>query len=203
MVQSHLPVQQLCYFCSANDESLFHLFVSCPFSRAVWFGSTLSFLSGGTQDDFSIWLSSHLQAFKVSSVFSTLDCDLFVIILYHIWEARNKTMHDNVSFQPSQIINKSQQLVSLLQNLHKPIVTRFQSEHRHQTHSVNLLTTADLTQGTSVFFFQHRKKLGFCVNAWTAKPSLVHKCIFIGALEYKKLYKGIFCKQDSKKVKAS
>lgn len=40
--QHHVPCQITCPFCKSEDESLDHLFRTCDFSEAVWFGILVS-----------------------------------------------------------------------------------------------------------------------------------------------------------------
>lgn len=102
--QHHLNVPQSCVLCSGEDESLHHLFVHCHFARAVWFGSSLTLLA----EDFSSWLRNYLTLFCRSKQLLASQCKLFIILLYYIWEARNRTFHDGVQITPAQVITKGQ-----------------------------------------------------------------------------------------------
>ncbi|KAF7808324.1 ribonuclease H [Senna tora] len=32
----HMPVEEICYLCQQESESLDHIFITCPFARAIW-----------------------------------------------------------------------------------------------------------------------------------------------------------------------
>lgn len=156
--QHHLQVSQHCYLCSASEESLLHVFVFCPFSRAVWFGSSLSLLANTDHTDIISWLTNYLIMFR-NSVDPTLsNCHLFIAILYHIWEARNKNLHNNAQTHPLQVINKCHCLLKALhnkknfipQNLHLP------SARQGSSISIREVSSSNLAVGTALLAYQYK-----------------------------------------------
>lgn len=101
-------------------------------------------------------MADYLNGFKNSADSNSSSCRLFIAILYHIWEARNKSLHDNVQYHPIQIIHKCQNLLKVLNKsrhipLHHSAITR----HSHRS-VIKEVSLCDLATATSVLFYQYK-----------------------------------------------
>lgn len=154
--QHHIDSHQPCLFCNDPDESLTHLFIYCPFSHAVWFGSSRSLLSTSVVTNFSDWLVSFLLHFKNGGDSTLYHCKLFIIILYFIWEAHNKLLHEAILPSPSQVICKSQSYLQVYQAASTKVSTTPSSRiHRNQITAQHF--SKDLyINGSNTFFFLHK-----------------------------------------------
>ena len=78
-----------CPFCQKDGESLDHLFLNCPFSRAVWLGSDLtSCIDTLPYHSISDWISNWIQGSQKENRFKKCIPNLFVT-LWCIWNHRN------------------------------------------------------------------------------------------------------------------
>lgn len=156
----HINVEEHCFFCHEDDETLSHLFIHCPFSRAVWFGSSLSLLSSVDNQSFTHWLMNYLQHFRsldaTQPAKTSQQCQLFLIILYSIWDARNRILHDSVQVHPLQVIYKSHAtLQSILQAqdnaVHQATLKSFSPQHR-----IPIFNSHAHSLEASVLFYTHK-----------------------------------------------
>ncbi|KAF9601905.1 hypothetical protein IFM89_023969 [Coptis chinensis] len=89
LLRHHFHVDQECFLCRHEEESLHHLFIGCPFARALWFGSDLHSIIYGTNFiTFKQWIEEVIYKCKEYQV----DQDLvkkFAIVFWCIWLARN------------------------------------------------------------------------------------------------------------------
>lgn len=159
----HINVPQLCVFCFAEDETLMHLFTHCPFARAVWFGSTLSMLATHTANDFKAWLQLHLETFSRSDLDLTIQCKLFIVLLYHIWEARNQVLHRGTMITPSQVISKSHIVIQHHMAAYQSLANAFNSHmHPNHVHHRRPLQITLLSHKNIVHFYIHRNRGMLC-----------------------------------------
>ncbi len=89
----------LCSLCSASEETLDHLFILCPYAKAVWTGSLHSWPAICSRFlDFPGDLAGRWRA--VRSSFSgrfkyVFDC-LFAAVCWEIWTERNRRIFDDI-----------------------------------------------------------------------------------------------------------
>ena len=85
-----ISLHDTCSFCNLEEESLNHLFLTYPFSKAIWFGSYLSIKYEFVQPPSIIqWIGNLLEnSNQDQSTIPQLIC-LIVVLLYLIWYIRN------------------------------------------------------------------------------------------------------------------
>ncbi|TYI08718.1 hypothetical protein ES332_A09G020300v1 [Gossypium tomentosum] len=85
-------------FCNNMDEILEHPFISCSFSRAMWFGSSFGFMP------------DHISLINLDRLLR-LVIAFFLEILATLWSSwihRNKTLFSGKTFIPTDIISVAQ-----------------------------------------------------------------------------------------------
>lgn len=174
----HLNLTQHCLFCAAEDETLLHLFLHCPFARACWFGSSLSMLPNPAIQDFKSWLLQQLDIFSNKDYNLTSQCILFVVLFYQIWETRNQVFHRGKAASPTQVINRA---LFIIQQIHKAHNSKHDSllsprNAISTTFCPTLNVTHLLSQGIIHFYF-HRNRGMLCVFAlhtWQGNWKALH-----------------------------
>lgn len=102
----HLISSQLCAFGCDTIETLDHLFLSCPLSRAIWFGflsMTFSSLSG----DYSQPLQG--LSFFINNLLERKDDEILIqliFMLHKIWELRNLSIQKGKLLDPHAAIKE-------------------------------------------------------------------------------------------------
>ncbi|KAA3472829.1 reverse transcriptase [Gossypium australe] len=81
----------LCPWCWRGEETLTHLFQTCPVSDEIWRALPDMNLTSFQNLEFSEWLTS------VMDLLSLERCRLFCIALWSIWGDRNSRMHDKIT----------------------------------------------------------------------------------------------------------
>lgn len=166
MQHHHINITQFCVFCSADDESLLHLFLRCPFARACWFGSPLSLIPSSSITDFKCWLLQQLDIFSKPDHNLIPQCKFFIVLLYNIWESTNHVLHRGVTASPTHVINKTlfitQRIWEAQNSVPNSLIT---SHHTSSTTHYNSLHSRHLHSKDIVHFFIHRNRGMLCVFA--------------------------------------
>ena len=97
--------------CNAVEESSTHLFLLCPFARAIWHGSTLS-IHTFEFSNLSIhqWLKSILFNHKGKDDISMAYLQAVFTTLWSIWTYRNRVIHQGICPNPLEVILMAQSL---------------------------------------------------------------------------------------------
>ena len=97
--------------CNAVEESSTHLFLLCPFARAIWHGSTLS-IHTSEFSNLSIhqWLKSILFNHKGKDDISMAYLQAVFTTLWSIWTYRNRVIHQGICPNPLEVILMAQSL---------------------------------------------------------------------------------------------
>ncbi|XP_030950169.1 uncharacterized protein LOC115974093 [Quercus lobata] len=95
-----------CVMCEQEDETLDHLFLKCPFARALWFGSPRNIRSD-TIPSIRQWLISILEKYKAGNeqednVLTDISATLWVI-----WTYRNMVLFENKAVDIQQAISST------------------------------------------------------------------------------------------------
>ncbi|KAF3436741.1 hypothetical protein FNV43_RR19490 [Rhamnella rubrinervis] len=97
-----------CPICLTRIETIEHLFLDCPWTQVVWFGSPLQIrMREMDTSHFGNWLNETFQAFY------GLDCkdkgpsSLLAYICWFIWKERNNLIFNHKPVDPHNIISKA------------------------------------------------------------------------------------------------
>ena len=95
-----------CVMCEQEEETLDHLFLKCPFARALWFSSPRNIHSDAIPS-IRQWLISILEKYKAGNghednVLTDISATLLVI-----WTYRNKVLFENKAVDIQQAISSN------------------------------------------------------------------------------------------------
>jgi hypothetical protein len=96
----------LCPRCNSKLETLTHLFMDCPLSERVWFGSQLSINIKSFNQQFPEWIAENI-----------LNKDAYFLnqmaaITYSLWHARNQAVFEDVVVPELTIIQRASSSVA-------------------------------------------------------------------------------------------
>ena len=122
----------LCTLCNEEEESIDHLFLHCPFARAVWHGSNLEVRTSElVHSSVDYWLSASIM----HNINRRQDRMFFLqslcTILWMIWNHRHKVLHQGKLSNPMEVILTAQSLVCRYQEAFQ----NKQSQHPSPNHS--------------------------------------------------------------------
>ena len=92
--------------CEQEEETLDHLFLKCPFARALWFSSPRNFRSDAIPS-IRQWLISTLEKYKVGNGQEDNALTYISATLWVIWIYRNKVMFENETVDVQQAISST------------------------------------------------------------------------------------------------
>ena len=101
------PIDRTCPFCHTDIETMDHLFLTCSTSKAIWNASGLVFSDISTTN----WLKSIINDKIILSK--------SLIILYHIWKARNHLIFLNSIPDPIRIAFSAAHMFNNFTSLNK------------------------------------------------------------------------------------
>lgn len=102
-----------CSLCGEMAETIDHLFLGCPFAKTLWCKSRLGISAGnGERGSVAQWFNCWLADKSSESVI----CQ-YVCILWEIWCARNRALHDLAVPTFERCIANSQILILIFQRL--------------------------------------------------------------------------------------
>ena len=107
-----IPIDSSCPMCEGGDESSSHLFLSCPFARAIWYAFSLAL---HTSDFHGLtvqqWVGKLLHQHKNMSEDSMCFLQTVFTTLWTIWTHRNLVIHEGKQPNPLDVILTSQSLL--------------------------------------------------------------------------------------------
>jgi ribonuclease HI len=112
LVKRKIITDDLCPLCSSASETLLHAFRDCIKLQPIWlhFGAPQdpSFFS---ETSIQVWTHYWSKSSLPTPILSHLQWqDLFPILLWTIWSARNKTAMESNPFDPHQVIKRATSL---------------------------------------------------------------------------------------------
>lgn len=101
-----------CPICYCERETAEHIFLGCSWVKPVWFGSTLQWSIGSTDNvDIKWWVSEKIELIlKVRDSESEHFLALFFNLLWGIWLGKNKYVFENTNVNPLRTINAANNL---------------------------------------------------------------------------------------------
>lgn len=103
----YLISRQLCVSGCSEGESITHLFLTCPLSKAIWFRSMSIHSINLVDGEFSRKLKNLISLFIQKDQHRDL-IKIFVLVSL-IWEKRNKAIHEGTLTLPEAIIREIEQ----------------------------------------------------------------------------------------------
>ncbi|KAL6279433.1 hypothetical protein ACE6H2_016314 [Prunus campanulata] len=98
----------MCPVCENNEESVEHLFLLCPWTAAVWFGSPLNYrVHNQSITTFDNWLNSMFQLNLTSSSDRNQLMTIISFILWEIWKARCKFVIEGRQLHPIHVLDQA------------------------------------------------------------------------------------------------
>ncbi|XP_043721243.1 uncharacterized protein LOC122668774 [Telopea speciosissima] len=104
-----IPINPACFRCGESLETIGHTLLTCPFARAVWFGSSLSQLTSmPTSNKISDWLQCWNPIFSSDKKLAQARFSLASFLLWFIWKAHNDLIFNNKQWSPQQVISMAE-----------------------------------------------------------------------------------------------
>ena len=108
-----IPIFDMCSLCQRAPESLNHLFRSCSFARAVWFGMGLSLrMDNPDIPDFLEWLRQWIQGNLVGIPDDLSTKCTISIAIWAIWIQRNNAVFKRSTPNPLGVLKHIQHFTS-------------------------------------------------------------------------------------------
>ena len=106
-----INVHSTCPLCNSEDESSTHLFLYCPFARAIWHGSSLV-IHTSELNNVSVqgWVRSLLIRHKRMDQESMKYLQTLFTVLWSIWNHRNLVVHEDKQPNPIEVLLTAQNL---------------------------------------------------------------------------------------------
>lgn len=95
----------ICSFCGAASESLQHIFLTCPFSTAIWnhFAALVGAPGINSNGLWSSFFSWQIWAGR-SSIRKLIGALLPVLIVWNLWKMRNKNLYEGIRADSESLI---------------------------------------------------------------------------------------------------
>ncbi|XP_043714529.1 uncharacterized protein LOC122662888 [Telopea speciosissima] len=100
-----IPVDPNCHRCGGMKETSDHILLSCCFARAVWFGSSMSYIPPTGQDpSFLLWLQSWEDLFRRDKKLAKESLARAAFICWYIWRAHNDYVFGTKEWTSQEVI---------------------------------------------------------------------------------------------------
>ncbi|KAM6557117.1 hypothetical protein CsatB_004136 [Cannabis sativa] len=101
----HVPVQLNCVCCNVEEESIYHVLVSCVFARSVW---NLSCVPTGAfvASDFGTWVE------KIVNNGQTVVLEEAIMVSWAVWKARNELLWNKNVTTAVEVINSARTVLN-------------------------------------------------------------------------------------------
>ncbi|KAF7837557.1 reverse transcriptase [Senna tora] len=94
-----------CQICNQEEESIEHIFLMCPWTRPVWFGSRFQWNFNNAQvSRMDIWIWQKLKQIRAAGGNWKENQAHFAMLIWKIWKGRNKFYFEQVVINPSLTI---------------------------------------------------------------------------------------------------
>ncbi|KAF7831349.1 reverse transcriptase [Senna tora] len=102
LVKRGMAIPPMCPLCNQSVESADHLFRVCTRAIQMWTQLNPSFTLL-QHSDFNLWIKINCQSQSPTST-NIPHGTLFIYLLWHLWNARNKTAFENINFNAYDVI---------------------------------------------------------------------------------------------------
>ncbi|XP_043710514.1 uncharacterized protein LOC122659471 [Telopea speciosissima] len=105
LLSRQVPIDPSCRRCGANRETADHLLLECPFAKAVWLDSSLSYKPPTNQvPKFSDWLNSWDSLYRQNKKVARESLSHASFLCWYLWRARNDYVFNTKNWTPQEII---------------------------------------------------------------------------------------------------
>ncbi|XP_016206345.1 uncharacterized protein LOC107646692 [Arachis ipaensis] len=114
LYQRRCAVKPSCTICQAENETVEHALLLCPWTRVVWFGSSLQIApTANNVSSFEKWMMDTVRKIK-SGTGKEQDRILCKLgsVCWCIWKARNQHIYQQIRINPKQAIINAEQLAT-------------------------------------------------------------------------------------------
>ena len=109
-----------CLLCDDSDETINHLFLNCPFARAIWHGSILGVRTSDlTNVSVKQWIASFFTPTYPLEQCKMMFLQSCFTILWTLWNHRNMILHQGKTPNPMEVVLTSQSLICRYQDAFK------------------------------------------------------------------------------------
>lgn len=120
-----IPANNRCLMCNEKEEIMTHVFLQCPFARAVWHGSILEIRTSDLiHSTVKQWISNRVNTSKSMEQNRMNFLQSLFTILWSIWNHRNLVFHRGKFPNPMEVILTSQSLICRYQEAFQEIKNR-------------------------------------------------------------------------------
>ena len=112
LIRRGIQTASRCPMCDEGEETLSHLFLQCPFARAVWYGSSLG-IRTSELNHLSVkqWLLNHITAANIPVQTKRSSLQSIFTTLWTIWTHGNLVLHNGKTPSPVEVILTSQSFI--------------------------------------------------------------------------------------------
>ncbi|KAF7844545.1 reverse transcriptase [Senna tora] len=164
-----MNISSNCPLCNLSVEENSYLFRDCIVSQQVWL-LVSPYFALQTNSDFNLWIKINCKD-QAPSIYNISHETLFIYLILHLWNARNKKIFENCNFSVASIVflakGKAGELSFLASNdvrgkilLLRSILSRFersqiQHVHRERNYCVDFLAKKASTTICNLVSIQH------------------------------------------------
>ena len=112
LIRIGIQTTSRCLMCDEGEEALSHLFLQCPFARAIWYGSSLGIRTSELNHlSMKQWLLSHINTTNMPVQTKQSSLRSIFTIPWTIWIHRNLIFHNGKTPNLVEVILTSQSLI--------------------------------------------------------------------------------------------
>ncbi|XP_075670149.1 uncharacterized protein LOC142639906 [Castanea sativa] len=111
-----IPINPLCAICGQVDETIAHALWECPLARNVW-----ALVRGKLQKCGVMAPNFHLLARQMVAKLTGPELELWAMVAWSIWNARNRYHSEAKQSQPSDILHGATSLLQDYQRLNRSL----------------------------------------------------------------------------------